>query len=289
MSSDDLVVANADGATVRADINANLQALGSLMSGSTAPSTTYAYEYWADTGTGFLRQRNSSNTGWVLRGNISNTLVQTKTYNYTVVTGDKGTTILVDASSGNLTITLLAVATALDGFDLNVVKIDSSANTVTIDGDGSETIDGATTQVLTYQYNGASIRTNATAWYSESGSKAVTSHNNLWEKAQRGNITALTRTATVTPDFADSNSFSIAMDGNITTLANPTNIVALDQSGSIWFVQDGTGSRLLSALGSYWKGAAVTLSTGANVVDRMDYAVRNATKIEYVMSLDTEA
>jgi hypothetical protein len=65
MSQNDFVVANADGATVRADINANLQALASLSSGASEPSTTYAYQIWVDTSNGIVKQRNAANTGWV--------------------------------------------------------------------------------------------------------------------------------------------------------------------------------------------------------------------------------
>jgi hypothetical protein len=73
--------------------------------------------------------------------------------------------VLVDATSGNLTITLPAVATAGAGFNLAVVKIDASANTVTVDGDGSETINGATTQVISSQYGQLELVTNGTVWY----------------------------------------------------------------------------------------------------------------------------
>ncbi len=66
--------------------------------------------------------------------------------NYTVLTTDR--IILADATSGNVTIDLLDVATAIDGYRLIVKRIDSSGNTVTVDGDGSETIDGLTTQPI---------------------------------------------------------------------------------------------------------------------------------------------
>lgn len=74
MSQDDLVVANADGATVRGDINSQLQALGSLMSGGTAPATTYAFMLWADTGNTLLKQRNSANSAWVTLGPLNSVL-----------------------------------------------------------------------------------------------------------------------------------------------------------------------------------------------------------------------
>lgn len=97
-------------------------------------------------------------------------------------------------------------------------------------------------------------------------------------------ITALTDGATITPDFSASTNFSVTLGGN-RTLANPTNMVA-GQSGSIFVSQDGTGSRTL-AFGSYWdfaNGAAPTMSTTANAVDRIDYVVRTTTSIHAVFT-----
>ena len=102
---------------------------------------------------------------------------------------------------------------------------------------------------------------------------------NTFTAAQRGEITSLTDEATITPNFNDSNFFSVTLEGN-RTLANPTNLVA-GQSGSIFITQDASGSRAL-AFGSYWDfagGVAPSVSTGANVVDRLDYVVRNSTSI----------
>ena len=107
---------------------------------------------------------------------------------------------------------------------------------------------------------------------------------NTFTAAQRGEITSLTDEATITPNFNDSNFFSVTLKGN-RTLANPTNLVA-GQSGSIFITQDATGSRTL-AFGSYWDfagGVAPSLSTGANVVDRLDYVVRNSTSIHTQLS-----
>lgn len=84
----------------------------------------------------------------------------TKTADYTS-TGTDGT-ILVDATSGNVTITLEAVSGA-KGRPKTIKKIDSSGNTVTIDGNASETIDGATTVVLSAQWASKTIQGNAAA------------------------------------------------------------------------------------------------------------------------------
>ena len=104
--------------------------------------------------------------------------------------------------------------------------------------------------------------------------------------AQRGAITALTDGATITPDFALANNFSVTLEGN-RTLDNPTNLV-VGQSGSIFITQDGTGSRTL-AYGSFWDfttGAAPTLSTTAAAVDRIDYIVRTTGSIHAVFTGD---
>ena len=97
-------------------------------------------------------------------------------------------------------------------------------------------------------------------------------------------ITTLTDAATITPNFQTSCNFTVTLGGN-RTIANPS-AMTVGQSGSIFIVQDGTGSRTLS-WGSYWdfiQGTAPTLSTGANAVDRIDYVVRSATSIHTVLT-----
>lgn len=80
------------------------------------------------------------------------------------VTNDDGT-ILANASGGAITLTLAAAAT----FDhiIRIQKVDSSANVVTIDGNGSETINGNPTLALTVQYQVAQLVSDGTSeWYS---------------------------------------------------------------------------------------------------------------------------
>jgi hypothetical protein len=99
-------------------------------------------------------------------------------------------------------------------------------------------------------------------------------------------IATLTDGATITPDFATNNNFTVTLGGN-RTMANPSNLQA-GQSGSIFIVQDATGSRTLS-WGSYWDfvgGTAPTLTTTANAVDRVDYVVRSTTSIHTVWTGD---
>jgi hypothetical protein len=94
-----------------------------------------------------------------------NTLVAGTSSDYTVLSSDRGQTISVNASGASRTITLLAAATAGDGFEITIRKSDSSTNTVTIDGNSSETIDGATTYVLRLQYNCVTLRCDGSNWF----------------------------------------------------------------------------------------------------------------------------
>lgn len=76
-------------------------------------------------------------------------------------------TVLVDATAGNRLITLPSAASAFSagvGRIYNIKKIDSSANTVTVDGNGDETLDGEATLVLVEQYQSVTIQSNGSAW-----------------------------------------------------------------------------------------------------------------------------
>lgn len=68
MSQHDMDVANQAGAAFRADMNLALQALVSNSSGSAAPTTTFAYQFWADTNASLLKMRNAANTAWITLG-----------------------------------------------------------------------------------------------------------------------------------------------------------------------------------------------------------------------------
>lgn len=90
--------------------------------------------------------------------------VSAKTANYTVTASDDCSCILVSASGGARTVTLPAAASAGSGFKVVIKKTDSSANTVTIDGNGSETIDGAATKVLRLQNQSVALICDGTGW-----------------------------------------------------------------------------------------------------------------------------
>ena len=117
----------------------------------------------------------------------------------------------------------------------------------------------------------------------------ITAQARTFTAAQRGDISAVAVAAGDTTkqlDFATANNFALTLANTASCeLQNPTNLVA-GQSGSIFIVQDATGSRLLT-YGSSWDfagGTAPTLSTAADAVDRIDYIVRSATSIHCVFT-----
>jgi hypothetical protein len=70
--------------------------------------------------------------------------------------------VRVDASGGAVTVTLPPVG--VTGRPIGIMKSDASANAVTVDGSGSETIEGAATQSLPSQYDAFLLRDNGTSW-----------------------------------------------------------------------------------------------------------------------------
>jgi hypothetical protein len=82
-------------------------------------------------------------------------------------------------------------------------------------------------------------------------------------------VSTITYAATVAPNAALANTFKITLTGNV-TFNVPTNAVP-GAKYKFEFVQDGTGSRLLT-LGTGYKtaGGAPALSTAANAIDFID-------------------
>ena len=71
MAQADGVIQNDTGSNVRADINNNLSAAFTNHSGSSAPSTTFAFQWFADSGTNELKIRNGANDGYITVGDLT--------------------------------------------------------------------------------------------------------------------------------------------------------------------------------------------------------------------------
>ncbi len=138
-------------------------------------------------------------TGWIslmsVFGSVNKILTDT---GYTVLDADGFTTFLMSTGGSNRTLTL---PTAADntGREITVIKTDSGAGKVIIDGEGAETIDGLTALDLIYQYAKTSLVCDGSNW-------AITSGHSLLfhiqdEKAQATNGGTFTSGAWRTRDL----------------------------------------------------------------------------------------
>ena len=239
-------------------VNSSLTSVGTIGTG-VWNGTTIGTDYG---GTG----QTTYADGELLIGKTDGTLAKatlTAGSNVTITNGDGTISIAASAAAGTLTTSDIGVT--VQGYDVDTAKYDdTTANfTGTLQNGGSDVVVDTDIGVTVQGYDADTAKTDAAQTYTA---------------GQRGEITVLTDGATVTPDFDDSNNFSLSIGGN-RTLANPTNLTA-GQSGCIWITQT-TGSHTL-AYGTYWDfagGTAPTLSTGAGEVDCLVYAVQSSTKI----------
>jgi len=99
MSQNNYIIADQTTPNFRADLNNALQALASLSSGSSAPSTTYANMLWYDTLNNILKVRTEADDAWISIAYIDqntndfrvldNTVVTDMSGNQTAVIGDQ--------------------------------------------------------------------------------------------------------------------------------------------------------------------------------------------------------
>lgn len=102
------------------------------------------------------------NDVWTPVSAQSGSVVTTAVSTYTLTR--LNSTLLVDATAAAATVAVPAAADYTDR-RWTVKKIDASANAVTLDATGADTIDGAGTYPLASQYDTVTITSNGTAWY----------------------------------------------------------------------------------------------------------------------------
>lgn len=185
--------------------------------------------------------------------------VQTQTANTTMI-GTSSPTQLIDAASGNIT-TTIETAVGVLGRWHTFIRIDGSANTVTIQGTGGQTIDGAATYTLNGQWDWVSIMSDGANWvvygkgrYSktEIGLSNVDNTSDatknsatatLTNKRIQKRIVTVTEDATPTINTDNGDIFNItAINQNITSMTtNLTGTPVAFEQIMISFTDDGTG------------------------------------------------
>lgn len=73
MSQSNYNIPNQSAPVVRAQLNSVFGSIATNNSGSAAPSTTFAHQWWYDTTTNILKQRNAANSAWIDIGTFDQT------------------------------------------------------------------------------------------------------------------------------------------------------------------------------------------------------------------------
>lgn len=145
MSQHDFDISNQSFPATRSDLNNALKALASNSSGTTAPTTTYANQWFYNTSNDTLYLRNEANTAWIAIAVVDQTnsevkliaqAIQANDSDGLLLKTDDGTTRINIADSGTVTI---------DTVDINGGTIDGvTLSATTINGSGNMNIDSGT-------------------------------------------------------------------------------------------------------------------------------------------------
>jgi hypothetical protein len=237
MAQHDYDITNQAGSLFRADLNNVLSAIQTNNLGTSDPDTLYTRVggmWWLDTTDSWLKLRNSTNTQWIKVLRYSNgapilSPVQSKAGTYTVLETELGNIFRCTAA---LTLNLPAVSGLYDGWWIGVRN--ESGGSVTLDGNASEQINGATTFVLQSGVD-ALVYCNASAFYT-----IDSSHSNTCNTA-----TALASTLGIGAGGTGQTSKTPAFDA-LAPCTNKGDLIAYNGSDNVR-VAAGTNGYILSA------------------------------------------
>jgi len=272
MATHDYNIANQGFPAFRSDLNNALSAIVSNNSNSSAPSTTYAYQWWYDVSTTTLKFRNADNDAWISFATFDMA-------NDTVNLVDSAIDVVTDTSpqlGGNLDTN----GNNVDFGDSDKARFGASQD-LEIYHDGSNSIikdEGTGNLILrgtqlnlktgagTKSYIECTQDTDVALFYNNS-EKLTTTNTGidvtgevLADKAYIAEAT-LTDGATISWDMSTQSVAKVTLGGN-RTLSAPTNS-STGQFCSLNVIQDSTGSRTLTwnAVFEFASDTAPTLTT----------------------------
>jgi hypothetical protein len=138
---------------------ANSQTVNIKASSSLAATWTLTLPTTDGTTGQLLRTDGSGVTSWV-----SPVTTVAQSGSLTLSDTDGYTAVLITTGASDRTVTLPTVADNA-GREITIKKVDSGAGTLTIDGEGSETIDDATTVVLFKQFESVTVYSDGSEWH----------------------------------------------------------------------------------------------------------------------------
>jgi len=131
-------------------------------SGENLDQSTFASPYIMENDFESVTVRSNGSRWYILRHYNAENAVVAVTTAYTPYKNDK--TILADASSASFTVTLPGAATVETGKTYTVKRTNAGANTVIVDGNGSETIDGIPSLRLNQRFDYLQLQSDGTNW-----------------------------------------------------------------------------------------------------------------------------
>lgn len=207
--------------------------------------------------------------------------------NFNVATGDDGKIFLV---TGNSTASLPAAATVGAGFQVTIKK-NEAGNTVTIDADGSDTIDGQATRTLTEPFLGETLVSDGSSnWtiasHAERDTPLPTDFFNGFELTNNGTDSEHDINFAAGSCRDDSDTGNIVLSSTIVKQIDSvfaegtgaggldTGVVAADTTYHVWIIgkaSDGTSDGLFSL-----SDTAPTLPTGFDLQRRVGQIITDS-------------
>tara|TARA_Y100000361_G_scaffold84935_1_gene75294 strand:+ start:9973 stop:10851 length:879 start_codon:yes stop_codon:yes gene_type:complete len=263
--STDITLANQSGLAFRTELNTILAALSSLQSGSSAPSTTNAYQLWIDTSSSpaQLKIRNGANSAWiVVSSDVTATNLGLAALSGATFTGDvtmnaQSDVRFADSDSSNY-VALQGAATIGSNVTFTLPSSDGSNGQV-LQTNGSGVLSFASTSGAVTSVGGQTgAVTYATSWAVGTGATAATNTDLDVSGTYAGNVVAV---SALDIDCSTGNYFTKSISADSTfTFSNIPSSRAFAFTVEI----DVTGDRTISwpSSVSFPSATAPTLTSG---------------------------
>ena len=179
MAQHDMNIANQGFPATRADLNNALQALATNSSGTSAPSTTFANQWWYDTTNNKLYIRNEANNAWIQVAVLDQTNNEWQITTGQITAGDSdGLVFKTDDGNTRITLSDGGDVTFVDGTD--VITASAGTDNVRIgEGAGDSIASGGNNNVLIGKDAGTALTTgDDNVLIGKDAGKAVTTGDN---------------------------------------------------------------------------------------------------------------